>query len=62
MNKEQVYLVVDKKTNEKEIMLVRDWGIIPMFTRKSSALEFKKEKINSKDLKVVKFKLTELNN
>ena len=36
-------------------MLINDkWGITPIFNKKKHALEFKKEKWNSEDLKVIK--------
>jgi len=50
----KVYIVVNKKTDEEEIMLIKGWGIIPMFTKKKYALEFKKEQTFPKDLKVIR--------
>ena len=52
-----IYIVVDKKTNEEAIMLVGKWGIIPMFEKRKSAVEFMKEKTFPEDLKVMKIKL-----
>jgi len=60
MNKEQmIWIVVDKKTNKKEIMLINNWGIIPMFSKKKHALEFMREEMFPEDLKVVKFTIKE---
>lgn len=58
MNKEKIiYIVVDKETNKEDIMLVGEWGIIPMFVKREYAVEFVKEKISPEDCKIIKCKI-----
>ena len=57
--KQQIYIVVNKETNEKEMMLIGNWYLVPMFIYKKSAIEFMKGQMLSEDLKVIKCKLYE---
>ena len=58
MTKEKtIYIVIEKETEKEDIMLVNNWGIIPMFKKRKCAVEFMKENCFPEDLKVVKRKL-----
>ena len=57
MEEKTIYVVVDKETNKEDIMLIGDWGVIPMFVKLKDAMEFRKGKYYPQDYKVTKRKL-----
>ena len=63
MNKEQkAYTVIDKETSKIEFLLINDWLITPIFTRRKDAVAFMKEKFDDSNLKVIKCKVREIKN
>ena len=60
-NKEQFYIIANKKTGKAKRILVNDWYIVPQFTLKKSAKQFLEESFDfCEDYKVIKVELTDL--
>lgn len=48
------YAVINKETKKIEYMLINDWLIAPIFTKRKNAVMFMKEEPDKEDLKVIK--------